>query len=118
MKFADVAASRELLEILYMVPPMYHINRSSWANRKARILAHLAFWAPLHRELATAPLASFEYLSEDRMLQRTSFQTPKGNVSITVNFGEHSQKKFPPLSASVAGAIAETNLVFYQAQRF
>jgi len=106
LKFEDIAQTRELMEILYMVPPMYHLNRQTWPLRREHILKHLAFWGPLHRELATAPLTQFAWLSEDRLVQRSAFQTRRGEVSITVNFGENLQADCPPRSAMVTGSIS------------
>jgi hypothetical protein len=104
-KFEDVAAARELLEILYMVPPMYHLNRESWPGRRERIVRHFAFWSPIHRELATAPLTRFEWLSSDRLLQRTTFRGPGGDVKVTVNFAGEERGGQPPHSAMVSGAM-------------
>ncbi|MHC1769654.1 MAG: glycoside hydrolase [Verrucomicrobiia bacterium] len=36
MKLKDVENTRELLEILYMVPPIYHLNREAWPKRRER----------------------------------------------------------------------------------
>lgn len=118
LKFSDVAASRKLLEILYMVPPVYHLNRASWPKRKQQILRHVTFWSPLHRELATAPLTRFEYVSPDRKVQRSAFQTAQGEVTITVNFGAEAQAGYPPLSATVAGAARTNVLKQYRANDF
>ena len=112
MKFEDVAQTRELMEILYRVPPMYHLNRGSWPDRKERILKHFAFWSPIHRAVATAPLAEFEYLSEDRQVQRATYKTPKGDVSVTVNFGTTDHLGYPARSAKVGGAIAISGQVY------
>ncbi|MCP5518700.1 MAG: hypothetical protein H7A45_15770 [Verrucomicrobiales bacterium] len=112
LKFEDLEATRGLLEILYMAPPMYHLNRTTWPTRRARILRHLAFWGPLHRELATAPLTGFEYLSEDRLVQRTTFHTGRGEVTITVNFGGKPQAGHAAHSATVNGLTAVPMTVF------
>ena len=104
-KFTDIEQVRELMEILYMVPPMYHLNRETWPKQRKHILKHLEFWAPLHRELAPAPLTGFEYLSKDRLIQRTTYSSSRGEVSITVNFGEDTQVGYPPLSATVSGPL-------------
>lgn len=103
LKFADVKATRELLEILHQVPPLYHLNRESWPKRRAGILRHLAFWGPLHRELATAPLTGHFCLSADRLVQRTTFRTNNSEITITVNFGEKTHESHPPHSATVSG---------------
>jgi hypothetical protein len=95
-----------LLDILHMVPPLYHLNRETWPGRRERILRHLAFWGPLHRELASCPLTQLEWLTADRMVQRTTFQTTHGAVTITVNFGRDTQAGCPPYSAVVDGALA------------
>jgi hypothetical protein len=115
-KFEDIAPTRELLEVLYMVPPMYHLNRSSWPERRERILRHVAFWGPIHRRLAAAPLTGFQHLSEDRLLQRTTFRAAGGEVTITVNFAAEEHASFPPCSATVSGPI-EVDQKVYRAQR-
>jgi len=104
-KLGDVAVERELMELLYMVPPMYHLNRETWPQRKQTIARHFAFWSPLHRRLVEAPLTRFEILSPDRLVQRTTFRLPEGEATITVNFNTSSSQGFPPESATVAGVI-------------
>jgi hypothetical protein len=111
-RLSDVAGQRELMELLYMVPPMYHLNRETWPERQQRIVRHFNFWSPLHRKLATAPLTQFETLTPDRLLQRTTFQLPDGEVTITVNFGDVLAKGFSPKSATVAGSVAIPQSVF------
>jgi len=111
-KFSDVAVSRELMELLYMVPPMYHLNRETWPQRCDRIVKHFTFWSPIHKQLATAPLTRFEWLTPDHQLQRTTFHLPKGDVTMTVNFGAVVVEGYPPLSATVAGAIEVPQMVY------
>lgn len=112
LKFEDVAAVRELMEILYQVPPMYHLNREMWPKRRARILRHLSFWSPLHRSLATVPLTNFEWLTEDRLVQQTTFEAEGGPVTITVNFSEEARAGHPPRSASIGGGSPLAGRVF------
>lgn len=111
-KLSDVAATRELMELLYMAAPMYHLNRETWPLRRDRIVRHFKFWSPLHRQLATAPLTRFEALTPDRLLQRTTFHLPNGEVSMTVNFGNREALGFPPRSATAAGAITVEQRVY------
>jgi hypothetical protein len=73
LKFSDEAETVELLELLYNVPPLYHMNLEEFGKRKAPLKAHYAFFSPLHRELALSPLTDFEWLTPDRMVQRTVF---------------------------------------------
>ena len=104
-KFTDVAAVRALMEIGYMVPPVYHLNRAAWPARRERIVSHLAFWGPLHEALAAAPLVRFEWLSDDHLAQRTTFRPPggTGEVTITVNYGPDGRAGLPPFSATAGG---------------
>jgi len=116
LKFGDVTAVRELLELLYLTPPLYHLNRQSWPNRRERIVKHFQFWSPLHQQLAAAPLVKFEWLDASRKLQRTTFRPANGAVTVTVNFSATAQQNYPPHSATVSGAISVPQTV-YQAGR-
>jgi hypothetical protein len=112
LKFSDVAKTRELLEILYMVPPLVHLNRETWPQRKERVVAWLSFWSRLHRELATAPLTRFEWLSADRKLQRTIFRHAAGAVEITVNFAAEPIDGFLPGSATAEGGFLDEKISY------
>ena len=111
-KFSDLAADRELMEILYLVPPLYHLNRETWPQRKNRITRHFSFWSPLHRQLATAPLTRFECLTKDRLVQRTTFRHPAGDVTLTVNFSTDPRSGLPPRSATVGGPVDVTQKLY------
>ncbi|MEM8930615.1 MAG: glycoside hydrolase [Acidobacteriota bacterium] len=103
-KLAGLDVRRQLLEMLYMVPPVIHLNRANWPMERERIVRHLAFWAPLHRLLAPAPLTRFDVLTADRSVQRTTFETADGKVTITVNFSDRDQRGVPAYSARAEGA--------------
>lgn len=85
LKFRDDVTTVELLELLYNVPPVYKMNQREFTARKARMLAHHAFFSPLHRELALRSLMGFDWLTADRRVQRTVFG---GNVELVANFGK------------------------------
>jgi hypothetical protein len=85
LKFVDEPHTRELLELLYNTPPLYHLNLSEWMKWKAAILAHYAFFSPLHREAGLMVMTDFRWLSEDRIVQRTVFGD---KLEIVANFGE------------------------------
>jgi len=95
LKFTDQLQTVELLELLYNVPPLYHLNLKELAKHKERIAAHYRFFSPLHRELATEPLTDFEWLSPDHLVQRTVFGDPSaplrpGGVEMVANFSEEA----------------------------
>jgi hypothetical protein len=117
LKFADEEGTVELLELLYVVPPLYHLNRARWARDQERITRHLRFWSPLHRNLARAPLVEFTWLTDDRLVQRTTFDTGAGRVHLTVNFAGEARfapegARLPPRSATVSGPAASGERVY------
>ena len=116
-KFGDVAAERELMELLYMVPPLYHLNRETWPQRRPQIVRHYAFWSPIHEQLAAAPLTQFEVLTANRLLQRTTFRHAAGDVTMTVNFSDEPLLGYPGSSATVAGALKFAQSIYVVAGR-
>lgn len=84
-KFTEAAQTVELLELLYNVPPLYHLNRAEFQRRKDGIKAHFEFFSPLHRELSLLPLTDFQWLTEDRLVQRTVFGD---RIDLLANFGD------------------------------
>lgn len=85
LKFKDQADTVELLELLYNVPPLYHMNLDEFEKHKARMKAHYDFFSLLHRESALLPLTDFAWLTSDRMVQRTVFGD---RVEMVANFAE------------------------------
>lgn len=84
LKFKDQVATVALLEQLYNVPPLYHLNMAEFKQHRKHILDHAAFFSPLHRDLALEPITGFKWLSDDHRLQQTTFGD---GTRIIVNFG-------------------------------
>jgi hypothetical protein len=83
LKFSDEVVNDALIEALYQVPPLYHLNLREWRRLRDQIVARYRFWSPLHRETALLPLTQFEWLTPDRLVQRTQFGE---RVEIVANF--------------------------------
>ena len=84
LKFENAIGTLALLELLYNVPPLYHLNIAEFEKHKAWIKKHYAFFSPLHRKIGGQPMTDFEWLSDNRQVQRTEF----GNiVEMYANFG-------------------------------
>lgn len=94
LKFEDPKGTRQLLELLYDAPPLYHLNLAEWSKRKAEIGRHYAFWSPIHREAALLPMTDFRWLGADRLVQRTTFGD--GAIVLTANFGDAAAEDVPP----------------------
>jgi len=73
LKFTNARAVNELSELLYCVPPMYHLNPAELEKNGTLIKRHYEFFSPLHRELAYEPLTDFQWLTPDRLVQKTTF---------------------------------------------
>jgi hypothetical protein len=84
LKAKDEAKTMELLELLYQVPPLYHLNVQEFQKRREQIKRHYAFFSPLHRETALLPMTSFQWLTPDGTVQRTVFGE---NIELVANFG-------------------------------
>ena len=84
LKFENAIETLALLELLYNVPPLYHLNINEFSKHKAWIKRHYAFFSPLHRQIGGKAMTDFEWLSHDKQIQRTQF----GNiVEMYANFG-------------------------------
>jgi hypothetical protein len=83
LKFTNVRRMRELLELLYGVPPLYHLNRQEFEARLPAIRPHYAEFTKLHRELGLLPMTDFQWLNEQRTMQKSVFG---GKVAVTVDF--------------------------------
>ena len=84
LKTKDQTRTVELLELLYQVPPLYHLNVPEFQKRKAQIKQHYEFFSPLHRETALLPMTGFERLTPDGTVQRTTFGE---GIELVANFG-------------------------------
>ena len=101
LKFAEVIDTVALLEMLYMTPPMYHMNLDEFKKHREVMKKHYEFFSPLHRQVGFSQMTDFQWLAPDRLLQRTRF----GNeVEMVANFSnevrKYGQIKIPPKSVS------------------
>jgi hypothetical protein len=117
LKFTNAAQVRELLELLYGVPPLYHLNLKTFDSIVPAIQTHYRFFSPLHREIGAMAMSKFEWLSADRLLQKTVFG---GQVEVVANFGETEARydgtRIPARSVSVR-RLGERELKTYSPAR-
>lgn len=118
LKFPEVAGCVELLELLYDVPPLYHLNRAEFAKRKVDLKRQYAVFSPLHRQLALEPVTDFRWLTADRAVQSITF----GNTAeITANFSENTfsnaQMQLPAGSLEVRWKSTEREIIRFQSPK-
>lgn len=82
LKFTNIAQTIALAEILYQVPPMYHMNLSSFEKDKAEIKRHSQAFGRTHKYSYQYALEDFEFLTNERDVQRTRF----GDLELIANF--------------------------------
>ncbi len=82
-KSKGLEKSVELLELLYNIPPLYHLNLEEFQKRQNQIQRHYAFFSPLHRQLAEFPMTDFRWLAPDHSVQQTTFGD---RIDLVANF--------------------------------
>lgn len=96
LKFKEETGTQALVEMLYQLPPLYHLNHREWQFHKAEIQHHYAGFSPLHRETWDLPMTAFSYENAARTVQRTVFG--EGAVEIVVNFSDTAENGIAPRS--------------------
>jgi hypothetical protein len=91
-----VRAENELAQLLYNVPPLYHLSAATLKQRLPLIQRQDAFFRPLHERLATQAMTDFRWLTADRQVQQTTFAD-----------GTRLVANFDPQAREVAGRIYE-----------
>ena len=84
LKFENAIGTLALLELLYNVPPLYHLNIEEFSKHKSWIKKHYAFFSALHRQIGGQAMTDFQWLSEDKLVQRSEFGD---TVELFANFG-------------------------------
>jgi hypothetical protein len=84
LKVPDEIPGVSLREILYNVPPLYHLDRYHWDKYKKTIIRHAGVFGGTHSRAVTLEMTGFDWLSADRLVQRTRFGE---SLEIIANFG-------------------------------
>jgi len=88
LKYSNVLDTVALTELLYMVPPLYHMNLDEFDRYREIMKRHYAFFSPLHRKAGFAQMTDFNWLSTDRMLQRAVFNN---RLELIANLSQESR---------------------------
>jgi hypothetical protein len=98
LKLSNVRAENELTQLLYNVPPLYHLSAATVKQRLPVIQRQDAFFRPLHERLATQAMTDFRWLTEDKQVQQTTFAD---GTRLVANFAERSITAFVPGAQAV-----------------
>ena len=106
LKFKNVREENILREILYGIPPLFHLNRNEWKNNGHIISAYYLAVGDFLRAIADKALVDFQYQTDDRLIQSTKFDN---GSEVIANFSMHPYKfkrqqivmTIPPKSAAL-----------------
>ena len=87
--YPQLAPLKDLFCRLYGIPPIYSMNVSTWNRIKKDVAASYAQASEVARETMFSRMTSFEWLTPDRLVQRTTFANGR---SVTVDFREQYAK--------------------------
>ncbi|MGY2378023.1 glycoside hydrolase [Pseudomonas sp. SDO524_S393] len=87
LKLSNVRAENELTQLLYNVPPLYHLSAATVKQRLPAIQRQDTFFRPLHQRLATQEMTGFRWLTADRLVQETTFAD---GTRLVANFAKGS----------------------------
>jgi hypothetical protein len=89
LKYSNMLDTVALTELLYMVPPLYHMNLDEFDKHREIMKNHYAFFSPLHKDVGFAQMTDFNWLSSDRKLQRAVFDD---RVELVANFSHEARR--------------------------
>ncbi|MEB2589988.1 glycoside hydrolase, partial [Bacillus cereus] len=109
LKLSNVQVENELTQLLYNVPPLYHLSAATLKQRLPLIHRQDAFFRPLHQRLATQELTGFRWLTADRLVQETTFAD---GTRLVANFS--SEEKAGYAARSVTALLKGEKAEVYQ----
>lgn len=101
-KIKNATELRMLREVLYNVPPLYHLDADKWAEYKDDISKHTVVWSRFSKRATPQEMTDFSYLSTDGLVQSTEYGT---NIQVVANFSNapypHRGQEIPAKSALI-----------------
>ena len=94
LKFKNLIRERSLMTLLYGVPTIWNLDLKTLRSDGQRLKKLYSFFSPIHKRIGDLPLTSFEWLTRDRLVQRTRFGE---ELSLTANFGTAAYGELQPL---------------------
>lgn len=102
LKIKDEIKDRMLYEILYNVPPLYHIDKQEWRAHSREIVRHSTLWAEFSKKAIKEEMSDYKILSEDRQLQMTKYGE---QLTVIANFSleerNYNNEKIPAKSVLI-----------------
>ncbi|KPG74662.1 glycoside hydrolase [Pseudomonas libanensis] len=109
LKLSNVQVENELTQLLYNVPPLYHLSAATLKARLPVIQRQDRFFRPLHQRLATQAMTDFRWLTADKQLQQTTFAD---GTRLVANFSAMEKEGYA--ERSVTALVEGEKPVVYQ----
>lgn len=110
-KIKGAVNDRMLREILYNVPPLYHLDLREWEKYGEKIAAHHAVWSKFSEQAIMREMTGFESLTSDGSVQKCSYGD---GLWAAANFGDsaftYEDREIPPHSAMI---MSEGEITIY-----
>lgn len=84
-KIIGAVKDRMLREVLYNVPPLYHLDGTQWETYKEDMVSHTKVWSEFSKQVITKEMTDFKNLEEDGSVQLCRYGD---QISVVANFGE------------------------------
>ncbi|MFS0918263.1 glycoside hydrolase [Brevibacillus sp. 179-C 1.1 NHS] len=85
LKIKGEVGTRMLKELLYNVPPLYHLDKKMWDAKQALITNYLKVWSPFHEKAVQQEMTDYRVLSEERLVQKSVYGD---DLQVIANFSE------------------------------
>ena len=72
-------------EVLYNVPPLWHLDDAEWEKYKTAIADHYSVWSDFSRQAVLLEMTDFEYVTPDGSVQKTEYGS---ELSAVANFSD------------------------------
>ncbi len=101
-KIKGSTQDRMIREVLYNVPPLYHLDSVEWKEYRQDIVNHYEIWSNFSRKAIQKEMTDFKYIEKDGSVQKTSFDN---DLFVVANFNDvayqYDNVKIPPHSALI-----------------
>ncbi|WP_252250500.1 glycoside hydrolase [Clostridium sp. ZBS13] len=86
LKIKDEIENRMLYEVLYNVPPLYHLDKNEWVEHKETIIKHSKVWSDFSKKVINKEMTDYKILSDDKLVQMTQYGD---GIKVVCNFSNN-----------------------------
>ena len=84
-RIQGAAQDRMVREVLYNVPPLWHLDDVEWEKYKTAIADHYSVWSDFSRQAVLLEMTDFEYVTPEGSVQKTVYGS---ELSAVANFSD------------------------------